>query len=100
MYQTRYSLDGMFETADRFTEYARKNNFDPAALAIAWVAGHPGVTAPIIGARNMDQLKTAVRAADIKMTAELRAGISALSPEPALATDRNEERTPFNYRMR
>ena len=100
MYHTRYSLDWMFETADRFVEFARKNLFDPAGLAIAWVAGHPAVTAPIVGARNLDQLKSAVAAMDIKMTSELRGEISAFSPEPPLATDRNEERTPFNYGMR
>lgn len=100
MYQTRYSLDWMFETADKYAEFARKNHFDPAGLAIAWVAGHPAVTAPIIGARNMGQLKNAVAAIDIKMTPELRGEISALSPEPPPATDRNEERTPFNYGMR
>jgi aryl-alcohol dehydrogenase-like predicted oxidoreductase len=100
MYQTRYSLDWMFETADRFTKFAKKNHFDAAGLAIAWVAGHPAVTAPIIGARNMDQLKSAVAAMDIKMTPELRDKISSLSPEPPPATDRNEELTPFNYGMR
>jgi hypothetical protein len=34
------------------------------------------------------------------MTPELRAEISALSPEPAPATDRNEERTSFNFGVR
>lgn len=100
MYQTRYSLNWMFETADQFVEFARKNHYDPASLAIAWVAGHPAVTAPIIGARNMDQLKSAVAAVDIKMSPELRSEISAFSPEPPLATDRNEELTPFNYGVR
>lgn len=100
MYQTRYSSDWMFVTADRFAKLARAKDCDPASLAIAWVAGHPAVTAPIIGARNMEQLKIAVASADIPMTPELRAEISELSPEPSPATDRNEERTPFNYGMR
>ncbi|MCJ7487572.1 MAG: aldo/keto reductase, partial [Candidatus Aminicenantes bacterium] len=39
-------------------------------------------------------------AADVVMTPELRAEISGLSPEPAPATDRNEERTEFNYGVR
>jgi len=34
------------------------------------------------------------------MTPELRAEISALSPEPAPATDRNEERTCLNFGVR
>jgi hypothetical protein len=34
------------------------------------------------------------------MTPELRAEISALSPEPAPATDRSEERTGANFGIR
>ena len=67
---------------------------------MAWVASHPAVTAPLIGARNTAQLAPLLAAADIPMTPELRAEISALSPEPAPATDRNEERTGFNFGVR
>ena len=52
---------------------------------------HPAITAPLIGAKNLDQLNTALAALDINMTPELRSEISALSPEPASATDRTEE---------
>ena len=62
------------------------------ALAVAWVASHPAITAPIIGARNLAQLEDLLRALEIDITPELRAEISALSPEPPPATDRNEER--------
>jgi aryl-alcohol dehydrogenase-like predicted oxidoreductase len=58
------------------------------------------VTAPIIGARNVEQLEGALAATEIEMTPELREQISALSPAPPLATDRNEERTPYNYGLR
>jgi aryl-alcohol dehydrogenase-like predicted oxidoreductase len=50
------------------------------------------VTAPIIGARNLDQLEGSLKALDVDMTPELYAEIAALSPEPPLATDRSEER--------
>ncbi len=92
MYQTRYASGGEFDLAQRFTEFAQARGFAPAALAVAWVAGHPAVTAPIIGARNVEQLQDSLKAAEIKLTPELRAEISALSPEPPLATDREEER--------
>ncbi len=98
--QTRYGEGGMLETAERFTVFARDRGFAPAALAVAWVAAHPAVTAPIIGARNLDQLETALQAAAIDMTPALRAEISALSPEPSLATDRNEERTDHHFPIR
>jgi aryl-alcohol dehydrogenase-like predicted oxidoreductase len=92
MYNTRYGADWVYEVAEQFTTFARDHSFEPASLAVAWVAGHPGVTAPIIGARNLAQLESSLKAADIKLTPELRAEISALSPEPAVATDRTEER--------
>ncbi|MGB7538450.1 MAG: aldo/keto reductase [Anaerolineales bacterium] len=92
-YRVRYADPSPHNTARRFSEFATTRGFAPAALAVAWVAGHPGVTAPIIGARNRAQLEDSLRSIEIKMTPELRTEISALSPEPPLATDREEERT-------
>lgn len=93
MYQSRYGDDWMPETAARFSAFARERGYDPAGLAVAWVAAHPGVTAPIIGARSLTQLEGSLKAVDIDMSPALRAEISALSIEPAPATDRNDERT-------
>ncbi len=92
MYQTRYGKGWIYEVAGEFAAFARERGFEPASLAVAWVASHPGVTAPIIGARSVAQLEGSLKASEIKMTPELRAEISALSPEPAMATDRTEER--------
>ena len=49
------------------------------------------VTAPIIGARNLDQLKDSLAAVNMNMTPELRAEIAELSRTPPPATDRSEE---------
>ncbi|MBC7360725.1 MAG: aldo/keto reductase [Candidatus Aminicenantes bacterium] len=100
IYQTRYGEDWMYEVAERFTEFARSHGYNPVSLAIAWVGGHPAVTAPIIGARNIEQLKDALAAAEIEMTEELREEISRLSPEPPLATDRTEEKTETHFPIR
>jgi aryl-alcohol dehydrogenase-like predicted oxidoreductase len=100
MYQTRYGADWVYEVAGRFAAFATERGFEPAALAVAWVASHPAVTAPIIGARNLTQLEGSLKALEIEMTPELRAEVSALSPEPPPATDRNEERTPFTLGTR
>ncbi len=97
VYATRYGDEWMHETAQRFTNFARERGFEPAALAVAWVAGHPGLTAPIIGARHLAQLEGSLKALDIPMTPELRVEISALSPTPPPATDRSEELTPHTY---
>jgi aryl-alcohol dehydrogenase-like predicted oxidoreductase len=97
MYATRYAGEGVRGVAERFVAFARGRGFDPAALAIAWVASHPAVTAPILGARTLPQLESCLGATAIPMTPELREEISALSPAPPPATDRNEESSPFRY---
>jgi aryl-alcohol dehydrogenase-like predicted oxidoreductase len=100
MYQTRYGARWNYEVAEAFTAFANEHGYHPVSLAVAWAGSHPGVTAPIIGARNVEQLEASLAAVDIDMTEELRAEISALSPEPPPATDRVEERTPFQYGKR
>ncbi len=100
MYQTRYGANWVYQVAEDLSAFAQKRGYDPASLAVAWVAGHPAVTAPIIGARNVSQLEGSLGALDIEMTPELRAEISTLSVEPAPATDRNEEKTQFNFGAR
>lgn len=92
MYQTRYGAAWMYEAAGLFTQFAKERGFDPAGLAVAWVGAHPAVTAPIIGARSLQQLSGSLSALDIEMTPELYQEIAALTPEPPPATDRNEER--------
>ena len=92
MYQKRYG-DQVYQDVSRaFTEFAEERGFDPASLAVAWVMGNPAVTAPIIGARNVEQLESSLAAVDVPMTPELRQEISDLGPAPAVATDRTEVR--------
>ena len=42
--------------------------------------------------RNLDQLEPPLKALDIEMTPDLRAELSGASQDPAVATDRTEER--------
>ena len=100
VYETRYGADWMYETAAAFTRLARRYGYPPPALAVAWAASHPAVTAPIIGARSVEQLEGSLKALEVDMTPELRREISALSPTPPPATDRNEERTSFTLDAR
>ena len=97
MYSTRYGAASNFEIAERFVALAKELGHHPATLALAWVASHPAVTAPLLGARSLEQLEPLLAAAELELDAETRAKISALSPEPPPATDRNEERSAHNY---
>jgi aryl-alcohol dehydrogenase-like predicted oxidoreductase len=97
MYQTRYGAEVHYEVAEHFTQFAKENGYDPVPLAVAWVQSHPAVTAPIIGARSLDQLEGSLAALEIDMTPDLRSAISDLSPTPPPATDRVEERSEHTY---
>ncbi|MEQ9397680.1 MAG: aldo/keto reductase [Longimicrobiales bacterium] len=92
MYAVRYGARSNFEIARDFAALAESRGWHPAALAVAWVARHSAVTAPIIGARNLEQLESTLTCADIELDDETYAEISALTPPPPPATDRNEER--------
>lgn len=100
MYQVRYGDPAVYDLAESFRRFAQTHGFEPAPLAVAWVAGHPAITAPIIGARNPDQITSILKCLEIRMTPELREEISALSPAPPPATDRNEEKSAYNYGSR
>jgi len=91
MYEARYGDAWMFEVAEEYVAFCKERGLHPVSTAIAWVATHPAVTAPIIGARNLDQLKDSLAAVKVDMTPSLRAEIADLSRTPAPATDRSEE---------
>ena len=91
MYKRRYEAETNSTTVKAFIDFAQKNNYHPVTLAIAWVGSHPGITAPIVGARTMEQLKPVFEAADFTMTKELRDTIADFSLSPAQPTDRSEE---------
>jgi aryl-alcohol dehydrogenase-like predicted oxidoreductase len=91
MYEARYGEPWMHEVAAKFAAFCKQRGLHPVSVAVAWVAAHPAVTAPIIGARNLDQLQGSLDSVRIEMTPALRAEIAALSRTPPPATDRSEE---------
>jgi aryl-alcohol dehydrogenase-like predicted oxidoreductase len=95
MYAKRFAEGWQFDTATALAEHARAKGLHPATLAVAWAMSHPAVTAPIIGARNVEQLEPSLAALDVAMTPEWRRELTALSREPAVSTDRTEERRPL-----
>jgi len=94
-YTARYADEMNFVVADRFTTYAAEHGMHPATLAVAWVMSNPAITAPIIGARNGEQLEPSLAALDVDMTPQWRNEISSLSVTPAPATDRAETLLPM-----
>lgn len=100
MYATRYGAPSNFQIAEAFSELAARAGVHPVTLAIAWVRAHPAVTAPLIAGRSVEQIRPALAAADYVLPADLKAELDAISPAPAIATDRNEETSNHTYGRR
>jgi aryl-alcohol dehydrogenase-like predicted oxidoreductase len=54
----------------------------PANVAVAWLLHRPGVTAPIIGPRTLDQLEDALRAETMKLSADVLGKLDVIWPGP------------------
>ena len=91
MYTERYAEPWMHETAEKFAALCQSRGMHPMSAAVAWVGAHPAVTAPIIGARSVEQLQASLDSIKIDMTPQLYAELAALSRTPPPATDRLEE---------
>lgn len=53
---------------------------DPASTALAWLLNQPGVTAPIIGPRTLQQLEESIRSLEIKFNEELFSKLDKIFP--------------------
>jgi aryl-alcohol dehydrogenase-like predicted oxidoreductase len=78
-YHDRYYTDDAFDIVERFLAAAVARGVTPAQLALAWVLAEPRVTCPIIGARNVDQLRDSLGGLDIKLSADERAAVPSVS---------------------
>lgn len=63
---------------DAYLAVAAKHGLDPAQMALAFVNEKPFVTANIIGATTMAQLKTNIDSIDIKLSDAVKADIQAV----------------------
>ena len=65
----RHLEDGrVYDALEAFEAIAQERETTPAALAIAWLLGHPHVTAVVIGPRRPDQLRPALEALELDLS--------------------------------
>lgn len=70
MVQRRYYTEAGWRALDALLQVARELGASPAATAVAWLMQQPGVTAPILGARTVDQLRDTLQAVTVRLTDE------------------------------
>jgi aryl-alcohol dehydrogenase-like predicted oxidoreductase len=69
-----------YEVVEGVVALARDKSCSASQLALAWNFSQPGITAPIIGPRTLEQLVDNLGAASVTLTAEDRARLDALAP--------------------
>lgn len=79
MYQGRYWNDAMFDVADAVRAGADELGCRPAQLAIAWLLGREGVTAPIVGASRPEQIEESAKALELRVPPELMSRLDEAS---------------------
>jgi aryl-alcohol dehydrogenase-like predicted oxidoreductase len=80
---------------DALKAVAAEQDASPAAVALAWLRGRPGVSSTIIGARRIEQLRQNLAALDITLTAAQVASLDEASkPVLNFPADLNRDRAP------
>ncbi|AZI41330.1 aldo/keto reductase [Deinococcus psychrotolerans] len=71
--------DANFDTIDTLKAVAEAHNAVPAQVALAWLLAQPAMTAPIIGANSVSQLKELLGTVSLKLSEKDLAEISRVS---------------------
>ncbi len=67
---SRYNTESTWKVLDTLLEVAKETGKSPAQVALNWVSSRPGVTAPIIGVRTVEQLEENLGATGWSLTAD------------------------------
>ena len=79
IYAERVTPAGV-EVGKRFVRLAGEHGISPARLAVLWVKDQPGITAPLIGPRTLEQLEHFLPVAGMSLSPELRNACDELVP--------------------
>lgn len=74
----RYTSERAESTTRAYVAIAKRHGLDPAQMALAFVNDRPFVTANIIGATTLEQLKSNIESADIVLSTEVLGDIEAI----------------------
>jgi aryl-alcohol dehydrogenase-like predicted oxidoreductase len=84
----RRAIERNFRVVDAAEAIAAERGATVPQVAIAWLLGVEGVTAPIVGARTLAQLEDLLGAAELELSGEERARLEAPAPPPDLYPQR------------
>lgn len=73
------ATDQAFDVVEALDDVSRARGTSPAAVALAWLLARPAVTAPIIGANSVEQLRELLPASDLRLSPEEISRLDRLS---------------------
>jgi aryl-alcohol dehydrogenase-like predicted oxidoreductase len=76
----RPATPAAYDVIEGVVALAHEKGCTPSQLALAWNAAQPGITAPIVGPRTIEQLVDNLGAVDVKITDADRGRLDALAP--------------------
>jgi aryl-alcohol dehydrogenase-like predicted oxidoreductase len=76
--------DRLWRIIDALIAVGEEHKVSAAQVALAWLAGRPGVASIIIGARNEEQLKDSLSAASLVLSADQRKRLDEVSQQPLI----------------
>jgi aryl-alcohol dehydrogenase-like predicted oxidoreductase len=84
----RRAIERNFQVVDAAAEIAEAHGATIPQVALAWLLGVEGVTAPIIGPRTFGQLEDLLGCVDLELSAQERARLEAPAPPPEVYPQR------------
>jgi len=79
IYAERVTSRGI-EAGAKFAEIAGRFGKTPGQLALTWCKDQPGITAPIVGPRTIEQLQQLLPVLEMSLSAEERSACDAINP--------------------
>jgi aryl-alcohol dehydrogenase-like predicted oxidoreductase len=80
---------------EKWEGFCKELGEKPADVALAWMLHVPGITAPIIGPRTMQQLKGNLHALEIKLSSEQMVKLDEIFPPAGVPEIQRESKSPF-----
>ena len=65
---------------NQFVRMAREAGYDAAQMAVCWVKDQPGVTAPLIGPKSVEQLEHFIPVGDMRLPQEIAEAVDMIVP--------------------
>ena len=86
IYAQRVTARGI-EIGKQFVQLANERGMSPAQLAVLWVKDQPGITAPLIGPRTVEQLEHFLPVLEMQLDESIRLACDELVPPGSVAAD-------------